>query len=106
MLGGADGASLAGSVFMPWREMRGRRRVEDSACDHLARFGIPAAATASCPGELPYGTQRMLSIALACAPGVRAVLLDEPGAGLGGADLQASVRAAGCGFATRASPSC
>ena len=31
----------------------------------------------------------MLSIALACAPGVRAVLLDEPGAGLGGVDLQA-----------------
>lgn len=89
VLGGAGGASLAGSVFMPWREMRGRRRAEDSACDHLARFGVPAASHGKLPGELSYGTQRMLSIALACAPGVRAVLLDEPGAGLGGADLRA-----------------
>jgi branched-chain amino acid transport system ATP-binding protein len=41
------------------------------------------------PAALPYGTQRMLSIALACVPGVRVVLLDEPGAGLGGADMAA-----------------
>jgi branched-chain amino acid transport system ATP-binding protein len=89
VLGDTGGASLAGSVFTPWREMRSRRRVEATARDHLARFGIPAATHRRLPGELSYGTQRMLSIALACAPGVRAVLLDEPGAGLGGADLQA-----------------
>lgn len=89
VLGSADGTSLAGSVFMPWREIRGRRRVEAAASDHLARFGIPAASHRKLPGELPYGTQRMLSIALACAVGVRVVLLDEPGAGLGGTDLQA-----------------
>ncbi len=89
VLGDTGGASLASSVFTPWREMRGRRRVEATARDHLARFGIPAATHRRLPGELSYGTQRMLSIALACAPGVRAVLLDEPGAGLGGADLHA-----------------
>ncbi len=89
VLGATGGASLAGSVFAPWRELRGRRRVEATARDHLARFGVPAASHRKLPGELSYGTQRMLSIALACVPGVRAVLLDEPGAGLGGTDLQA-----------------
>ena len=87
VLGG--GASLAGSVFAPWREIRARRRTQEAARDHLARFGLDAATHQRRPSELSYGTQRMLSIALACAPGVRAVLLDEPGAGLGGTDLQA-----------------
>src|SRR5262249_16420743 len=41
------------------------------------------------PGELSYGTQRMLSIALAAAPGARVLLLDEPAAGLGGPDMTA-----------------
>ena len=89
MLAERGGSSLAGSVFTPWREARGRRRLEAAARDHLARFGLATADFAKRPGELSYGTQRMLSIALACAPGVRVVLLDEPGAGLGGADLLA-----------------
>jgi branched-chain amino acid transport system ATP-binding protein len=40
------------------------------------------------PASLPYGIQRMLSIALAYADGPRALLLDEPAAGLGGADME------------------
>ena len=83
------GASLAGSVLTPWAEHRRRRTREAAARTHLLRFGVPEHTHRQLPGELSYGTQRMLSIALACAPGVRVVLLDEPGAGLGGADLAA-----------------
>ena len=86
MLGGTP---LATSVFAPWAELRARRLREAAAAAHLLRFAIPAGTHRQRPGELPYGTQRNLSIALACAPGVRVVLLDEPGAGLGGPDLQA-----------------
>jgi branched-chain amino acid transport system ATP-binding protein len=39
------------------------------------------------PGGLPYGTQRMLSIALAWGTGAKVLMLDEPAAGLGGEDM-------------------
>ena len=83
------GASLAASVFMPWVERRQRRAIEGEARAHLLRFCVPAHLYGRLPGELSYGTQRMLSIALAAAPGARVVLLDEPAAGLGGADTLA-----------------
>ena len=89
VLGEGRRASLAISVFAPWREVAGRHRLEAEARAHLLQYGVPASSHGRLPAELPYGTQRMLSIALACAPGVRAVLLDEPGAGLGGADMAA-----------------
>jgi len=87
VLGRADGTPLATSVFAPWIEMGRRRRLEAASREHLLRFGIPAQVHGLLPRELSYGTQRMLSIALACTPGVRVLLLDEPGAGLGGTDL-------------------
>ena len=82
-------SSLAGSVFLPWLEASRRREIEASARAHLVRFNIPAELHDKLPGELSYGTQRMLSIALAAAPGARVVLLDEPAAGLGGRDMLA-----------------
>ena len=88
MLLETHGASLAASVFLPWMEHRRRRAAEALAAAHLARFGVPAEMHARLPAALPYGTQRMLSIALACAPGARVVLLDEPAAGLGGPDME------------------
>ncbi len=82
-------SSLAGSVFLPWRERRVRRTIEAEADAHLQRYHVPRALHRHLPGELSYGTQRMLSIALAAAPGARVVLLDEPAAGLGGPDMLA-----------------
>jgi len=81
------GTPLPLSVLAPPVEARRRRAAEALAAEHLAAFGVPAEAHGKLPGELPYGAQRLLSIALACAPGARVVLLDEPGAGLGGTDL-------------------
>jgi branched-chain amino acid transport system ATP-binding protein len=82
-------SSLAESVFLPLAEARRRRAIEADAREHLLRYGIEAALHGRLPGELSYGTQRMLSIALAAAPGARVVLLDEPAAGLGGRDMAA-----------------
>ena len=87
ILGRERGASLPLSVVAPPIEARRRRAMAADAEAHLLAFGIPAEAHGKLPGELPYGAQRLLSIALACAPGARIVLLDEPGAGLGGPDL-------------------
>ena len=82
-------AGLAVSVALPWRAARRRRATALAARAHLLRFCVPEELHGRRPGELSYGTQRMLSIALAAAPGARAVLLDEPAAGLGGPDLLA-----------------
>lgn len=87
ILGREGGASLPLSVVAPPIEARRRRAMEAQAAAHLVAFGVTAEAHHKLPGELPYGAQRLLSIALACAPGARVVLLDEPGAGLGGTDL-------------------
>ena len=82
-------SGLAGSVFLPWIEARRRRAIEAEARQHLLRYRVPETMHHKLPGELSYGTQRMLSIALATAPGARIVLLDEPAAGLGGPDMTA-----------------
>jgi branched-chain amino acid transport system ATP-binding protein len=82
-------SSLAGAVFLPWAERRRRRAIAAEAALHLRSYHVPASLHHHFPGELSYGTQRMLSIALAASPGARVVLLDEPAAGLGGTDMQA-----------------
>jgi branched-chain amino acid transport system ATP-binding protein len=79
---------LAASLFVPWREMATRRHAELTAKQLLDFFGIAAQYHAKLPGDIPYGVQRLLSVALAYGTGARALLLDEPAAGLGGADMQ------------------
>jgi branched-chain amino acid transport system ATP-binding protein len=83
----ARGTGLLSSVFAPWREMARRRALEAEAAALLRRFGVPAEMHGSRPGSLPYGTQRMLSIALAWGTGAKVLMLDEPAAGLGGGDM-------------------
>ncbi len=83
----ARGTGLLASVFAPWREAARRRALEAEAAALLRRFGVPEAMHGSRPGALPYGTQRMLSIALAWGTGAKVLMLDEPAAGLGGEDM-------------------
>ncbi len=83
------GASLFTSVFIPWREIASRRAAEQAAAERLTRFHIPPHYHHAKPTDVPYGVQRMLSIALAYGSGARVLLVDEPGAGLGGADMVA-----------------
>jgi len=84
-----DGSTpLATSLFMPWREIAARRKAERAAAELLDFFGIAASYHDRVPGDIPYGVQRLLSVALAYGTGTKALLLDEPAAGLSGADMK------------------
>lgn len=79
--------SLGVAIAAPWIGARKRRDAEAEARRILNRFGVADEFHDRKPGSIPYGTQRMLSIALAHAGDAKVILLDEPGAGLGGQDM-------------------
>jgi branched-chain amino acid transport system ATP-binding protein len=81
-------ASLAVSLFLPWREAVARRRATQAAAQLLEFFGVTSQYHDKLPGDVPYGIQRLLSVALAYGTGAKALLLDEPAAGLGGGDMK------------------
>ncbi|MBJ6128101.1 ABC transporter ATP-binding protein [Microvirga splendida] len=81
------GTGLVATTLLPFAEARRRRDAVEDARQRLMRFGIPEAYHGLKPTNIPYGTQRMLSIALAYGSGAKALLLDEPAAGLGGKDM-------------------
>ena len=87
VLGRRSHSSLLGSVFNPLAAARLRAQACAFAAAQLVRFGVPAAYHDLSPKEIPYGVQRMLSIALAYGHGARVMMLDEPSAGLGGEDM-------------------
>ncbi len=87
VMGGRALGSLGAAAMRPLAMARKRREAVDFAVTQLERFGIPAAYHDRKPKEIPYGVQRMLSIALAFGDGARVLLLDEPAAGLGGEDM-------------------
>ncbi|MFN6995043.1 MAG: ABC transporter ATP-binding protein [Aquincola tertiaricarbonis] len=95
VLGQRAHAGLAGSVFNPVGAARRRQAAADFATRQLVRFGVPEAYHAMSPKEIPYGVQRMLSIALAYGDGAAVLLLDEPAAGLGGEDMAQLVKLLG-----------
>jgi branched-chain amino acid transport system ATP-binding protein len=80
--------SLGHSIALPWREAATRRSAEKAASQLLSSFGIAPADHGKRPGDIAYGTQRLLSVVLAYGAGARALLIDEPAAGTGGADMQ------------------
>ena len=86
-LGKRANPNLLQSVFRPFASAGFHRRSARLAAEQLERFGIPKHFHDMSPKELPYGVQRMLSIALAYGSGARVLLLDEPAAGLGGEDM-------------------
>lgn len=81
------GTGLLPSLLLPWREASRRHALEAEAAGILERFAIPREMHGLRPGNIPYGSQRMLSIALAFGRGARVLMLDEPAAGLGGVDM-------------------
>jgi branched-chain amino acid transport system ATP-binding protein len=80
--------SLPRSIALPWREAATRRNAEAAASELLSSFGIARSNHDKRPGDIAYGTQRLLSVVLAYGAGARALLIDEPAAGTGGADMQ------------------
>ena len=82
------GAGLFETLAAPWREARKRRAAQEEARRILLRFGVPEEMHQAKPSDIPYGVQRMLSIALAHGVGAKVLMLDEPAAGLGGADME------------------
>jgi len=92
VLGKHAHAGLLGSVLNPVGAARRRAAAEEFAARQLVRFGVPAVYHDRSPKEIPYGVQRMLSIALAYGQGASVLLLDEPAAGLGGEDMAALVQ--------------
>ncbi|MEO8753785.1 MAG: ABC transporter ATP-binding protein [Casimicrobiaceae bacterium] len=64
-----------------WRLPGSRPRVTDELVDLLDRFRL-ADVMHERTATLPYGRQRLLEIALACACRPRVLLLDEPAAGV------------------------
>ncbi len=87
VLGQRSYPGLFASVINPAAASRRRAEAATFAAAQLIRFGVPAAYHELSPKEIPYGVQRMLSIALAYGAGARVLMLDEPAAGLGGEDM-------------------
>jgi branched-chain amino acid transport system ATP-binding protein len=81
------GTGLLATVFAPWFEAARRREAKAAGRELLLRFGIPEELHGLRPANIPYGSQRMLSIALAYGSGAKVLMLDEPAAGLGGTDM-------------------
>jgi branched-chain amino acid transport system ATP-binding protein len=79
---------LALSLLAPWRERATRAATEQRAAELLTSFGVERSYHQRRPGDIPYGIQRMLSVALAHGDGCKVLLLDEPAAGIGGSDMQ------------------
>jgi branched-chain amino acid transport system ATP-binding protein len=82
------GSSIFESTLMPWIEARRYKERRVSARELLLRFGIPELYHGMRPNDLPHGLQRMLSIVVSYGSGSRVLLVDEPGAGVGGEDMK------------------
>lgn len=72
-------------VLWPFGVQHGEKVLRADADDLLERFGLAALADAI-PYSLPYGIQRRVELARAMAARPRLLLLDEPAAGLNGAE--------------------
>ncbi|MGD9803378.1 MAG: ABC transporter ATP-binding protein [Hyphomicrobiaceae bacterium] len=79
---------LATSLLAPWRERATREATERRAAELLISFGVEPSYHQRQPGDIPYGIQRMLSVALAHGDSCKVLLLDEPAAGIGGSDMR------------------
>ena len=74
--------SRQGSSFRFFRDVRSDTSLTEPAMAVLARVGLERRATVP-TAELSHGERRQLEIAIALALGSRALMLDEPMAGMG-----------------------
>ncbi len=65
------GSSLTTSILTPWRASQRRAASVERARMTLERFGVGSEYHERLPTAIPYGTQRMLSVALAFGGGAR-----------------------------------
>jgi ABC-type branched-subunit amino acid transport system ATPase component/ABC-type branched-subunit amino acid transport system permease subunit len=75
------------SRFDPWREASSLTEVNRETADAMRYLGLTGIEKAKA-GDLSYGGQRLLDLGLALATAPRALLLDEPFAGLAAAERQ------------------
>jgi len=78
-------AGMVEAMFRPPWQRREERRIEEQAYDALELVGLADKAATSA-GSLPVGQLRLLAVARALAQRPRVLLLDEPAAGLRGAE--------------------
>lgn len=83
-----EGSTVFESTVMPWKEAKRREARRNTAQDLLVRFGISDRYHNLYPDDLPHGLQRVLSIVVSYGAGIRVILVDEPGAGVGGDDMR------------------
>jgi branched-chain amino acid transport system ATP-binding protein len=74
-------ATTPGPLRNLWNDVRGRRAAGTDIDEVLELFGLHFVADRR-PGELSLGRQKIVGVARALVGGTRAVLLDEPAAGL------------------------
>lgn len=82
---GAAISERHGRGWDAFRHAGSRSDIDDEIADLANDFGLSDVLDQRC-GDLPYGKQRLLEIALAIACGPRVLLLDEPAAGVPEAD--------------------
>lgn len=87
-LGRAYTPSLPRLLRNPFAAIGLERRRCEMAKKLLAEFHIPRDYYDRRPDEIPYGTQRLLSIAMCFGTGANVLLADEPAAGIGGEDME------------------
>ncbi len=73
--------------FNPWRRASRLTKVNDETAESIRYFGLGGIEGARA-GDLSYGGQRLLDLGLALATAPRALLLDEPFAGLAAAERE------------------
>ncbi len=81
----------SGHSFHIWRQLKKEKKLQDRALEVLETIGLGMHCN-TIAGELAYGEQRQLEIAVALAMAPKLLVLDEPLAGMGRTDSAEMIR--------------